>query len=408
MVGSSQKSEAYYLLGNIADAKGLITSDKGKQQTTFSGETIIKVLPGKGGALTMSLLSLNLLSPGVQTKSGSSGVIGLNLEKPPYKINYDQKTGALSSDFRSILHYDLIDKVKGFIPGSGKEEDVFYPYVEKMSGKINLKMPQDTKFAEGATTRLDGEITLTLSDPVLGALQNMRVVISIRDILMALTEPADVLRVQPVFIGTGPSDPTATGTVYLTLIRKAADMWSRCGSVRCLSIITNDPIYINNDDYRVIEGGRDAVQSGTSQAYDLMDEVNVVDAVEVFVVERWDPYYDGGGATWSSGTASAKIVTCDQQLDVPCPPPSSVCSGGSCGDVNYYHLAHELGHVLDLTHPGESSPGRPEGSAGSVLEPSGFCLDNPNAQSARNCREASNPLLYSGRSICTKSPEIMD
>jgi len=402
------QSRTYYLVGNLKDVRGEVVTDKGASQTSFSGEIAFQIRQDEKGALTMNLWNLNLLSPGVETGSGSSGVIGLNLQSPPYEVSYDQRTGSIYSQFGSTLHYALIDELKGFIPGGGEEQDVFYSYTETMSGNLKGKLSENLLLKEGGTASLEGEVNLVLDDSVLGSIRSMRVVLSIRDLWMAITEPAEVLKVQPVFIGSGPDDPTATGIVYATLIRRAADIWNRCGAERCLTLRSNDPIYIDEDDYRTIGGGWDAIDSGESEAYDLMDEVNVLDAVEVFVVDRWDPYCDGGGATWSSGTASAKIVTCDQQLDVPCPPPSSVCSGGSCGDVNYCHLAHELGHALDLTHPGEIKPGRPEGSAGSVLEPSGFCRDNPDAQSAHNCREASNPLLFWSRSICTGSPDISD
>jgi hypothetical protein len=407
------KAETYFLLGNIKDARGTIDTDRGTQQTSFSGEIALSLVLDEKGGQTLNLMRLNLLSPGVATANGQSGTIGLNLEEDSTKTNFERKSGQISSQFRSKLHYALIDKIKGFIPGGGKEEDVYYSYIETMSGQLDARLPQDLKLAEGSTASLDGEIVLTLDDPVIGALQNMRIIISIRDLWISITEPAEILNVQPVFIGTGRSDPTATGTVYPTLIRMAADIWNRCGTERCLTIRSNDPIYINDDGYRVIEGGRDAIIIGTSEAYDLMDEVDVLDAVEVFIVERWDPFYDGGGATWSSGTASSKIVTCDQQLDVPCPPPSELwgCSGGFCGDVNYYHLAHELGHVLNLCHPDPGEPcrsGMSRGTANSILEPSGFCRDNPDVQSARNCRLASSPLLYWGRSGCTGVPNIND
>lgn len=410
---AATKGETYFLMGNIKDASGVIDTDRGTQQTSFGGEIAFSLREDDKGIQTLELVRLNLLSPGVGTAAGPSGTIGLNLIEDSAKTNYDQKSGQISSQFRSRLHYALIDKTKGFIPGGGKESDVFYSYIETMSGQLDAKLPQDLKLAEGSTTSLNGEIVLVLDDPVIGALQNMRIVISIRDLWISMTEPAEILNVQPVFIGTGRSDPTATGTVYPTLIRRAAEIWNRCGTERCLTIRSNDPIYIDDDGYRVIEGGETAIITGTSEAYDLMDEVDVLDAVEVFVVERWDPFFDGGGATWSSGTASAKIVTCDQQLDVPCPPPSGLwgCSGGSCGDVNYYHLAHELGHVLNLCHPDPGDycgSGMSRGSANSILEPSGFCRDNPDVQSARNCRLSSSPLLYWGRSACTGSPDIGD
>ena len=217
--------------------------------------------------------------------------------------------------------------------------------------------------------------------------------------LEVLSLPASVLPIQPVFIGTGPSDPNATGTAFNELMNRAKDMWNRCGTVHCLVFDVRPPVYLNKNQYRVVDN--QAEMDAFSQEY------SATDAVEVFVAERFDvtlAVNAGGGGTYSSGTASARIVTCDQQLNVPCPPP---CGYGNSGDVNHYHLAHELGHVLNLDHP-NGAYGLQPSTAGSVMEGSGFCLDNPNVQSAKNCRNASNPLLTSGKAFCWGSPDIMD
>lgn len=95
-------------------------------------------------------------------------------------------------------------------------------------------------------------------------------------------------------------------------------------------------------------------------------------AVEVFFVEVSDPVgLHGGGVCYSGGTANTKIITYDTNLP-----------------INLYNLAHELGHALNLSHPpGNSTPG-------SLMEPSGFCADNPALMSNQNCDNASNPLFY--------------
>ena len=90
--------------------------------------------------------------------------------------------------------------------------------------------------------------------------------------------------------------------------------------------VVNEPIYINNSAYRVLDN--------SSEATSLKAEVNVANAVEVFVVERMSTSLAcswGGGACFSSGTASAKIVSCDQQMSVPCPCPSACSSYCPCG-----------------------------------------------------------------------------
>jgi hypothetical protein len=101
--------------------------------------------------------------------------------------------------------------------------------------------------------------------------------------------------------------------------------------------------------------------------------------IEIFFVDSFSPSdLYGGGATFSSGTANAQIVSSDENLLNP----------------NERHLAHEALHVLGLGHPGSSSSLTP-GSTGTVACPSGFYADNPDVQSVENGLNAANPLLIS-------------
>ncbi len=407
---AEEQEESYFLVGSLDDIKAVVATDAGEQQTSFKGEIAFEAEPDERGDLSLVLTRLNLVSSGVATEKGDSGVIGLDLvaqgDEPEYTASYDSRTGQFSVEFESTLHYAQIDEIKGYIPSKSEEGDLFFSYTESMGGKIDGRLPEAMKAADEGEVTMNAEIRLELESSVVGSLRSMVVYLDITKLRWYLeTSPTEILLVQPVFIGSGPSDPSATGTVYNTLLDRSAEVWDRCGTVRCIAIRSRTPVYVNNNAYRVL--------NSEAEAANLRAEVNVADAVEVFVVERWDPHYDGGGACWSSGTASAKIVTCDQQLAVPCPMPAglwgcSVGAGGTCGAVNYYHLAHELGHALNLLHPGEYRWGMVAGSSGSIMEPSGFCRDNPNVQSAKNCRSASSPLLYSGRATCTGSPDLMD
>ena len=118
----------------------------------------------------------------------------------------------------------------------------------------------------------------------------------------------------------------------------------------------------------------------------LRAEVNDSDCIEVFFVDEFDTASTwGGGATFSSGLASAKVISSDDNSE-------AVCAGGAC---NKTHLAHELGHVLALHHPGVG--GIPaymaNGSTGTLMCPSGFTADNPRRNSVANENNANNPLL---------------
>jgi hypothetical protein len=317
------------------------------------------------------------------------------------------------------LHYPLIDRIKGYRSQELKGGAHFVPFTEEMKATLKGKLPRGLRLAKDSAIGFNGKITLVLDDGDPGLVPLMFVRLSIEQLwVFADFEPSEILRIQPVFIGSGLMDPTATGVSFDTMIREAFDMWNRCGTERCMRILVDTPMYINNDAYRVLDNDVEAAS--------LKDEVNIADKIEIFVVERFADTMAvgwGGGGTYGSGTASAKIVTSDQNLNVPCPefcttletvPGSNaamctLCADTPrCGDVNYQHLSHELGHVLDLGHPPVPRPGLSPSTVGSVMEPSGFCCDNPDVQSARNCRNASNPVLFWGRSLCNETPDILD
>jgi len=118
-----------------------------------------------------------------------------------------------------------------------------------------------------------------------------------------------------------------------------------------------------------------------SEMNDLRSEVTDDDCIEIFFVNEFSPSSTyGGGATWFSGTASAQIISSDEQV--------------SCG-VDITHLAHEVGHAIGLKHPGSTgtAPGDIAGSSGTLLCPSGWERDNPRRQSWENGNNAYNPLF---------------
>ena len=407
-----EEDEYYYLVTNFTEQCTVLTDEKDDIETTLSGMVGFRVVSGPQGDLTISLGWLNLVVKGVPTQRGDSGVIGLTLATPEYETTYDSDTGRMTTAFSSDLHYELIDQEMGYqqLEPEG-ENDVFLPYTEEMTGNLTGAFPKDLQAVDGESAYFAGEVELLLdySSDVLGSL--MRIKFPIEKSLIWRVKFCQAIRIQPVFIGTGPTDPDRTGTAFDDLMTKAHELWDRCGTERCLKFTVLEPIYLNEPAYKVLDNN--------TEAADLRAEVNEDNAVEIFVVREMSTALAcgwGGGASFSSGTESAKIVSCDQQLSVPCPCPVSCqdyCPCGGCGDdastcgaVNPYHLAHELGHTLDLYHPPDASS-----TADSIMEPSGFCCDNPDVQSAKNCRNAENPLLYwtlCTSAACSGSPDIDD
>lgn len=395
----------YYLAGNLEEREATLQTRDGQLGARVFGSIGFQVSVQDKEALNIRLTRLNLVSEGVKTESGETGTIGLSLAESAVQIEYNARTGEISGEFESVLHYGLIDRLKGYRQQDCRGEcDQFESYTETMFGKLSGRFREPLAPAEKGSVRFEGEISLELTRPVLGIIERFRLVIIVV-VDWSLFQSAELLRIQPVFVGSGPSDPNATGTVFNTLMNYSRDMWNRCGTERCLGFVVNEPIYVNNSAYRVLDNDTEAVA--------FKNSIDVANAVEVFVAERMSTSLAcawGGGACFSGGTASAKVVSCDQQMAVPNPCPTactSFCPCGAClsGAINPYHLAHELGHALDLPHPPGSSP---PSTVNSIMEPSGFCCDNPNSQSAKNCRNAANPLLFTGLSICTGTPDIND
>ncbi len=402
---AEKQTEGYYLSGNLEVREVIYETREGRAESETFGSIRFFVPMGDEGTSRMQLESLNLVGEGFKTERGETGTIGISLAEAVEKVEYNPRTGEIHAPLVGTLHYELIDRIRGYRPQECKGEcDRFESYVETVQGELIGRFQEPLQPAEDGKNVLDLEIKYELAEEVLGVIHQIRV-IGIIVVNWTLFQSSEALRIQPVFVGSGPSDPNASGTAFNTLMSHSHDMWNRCASVRCLKFLVNDPIYVNNNAYRILDHEAEAIAfKGT---------VDVANAVEVFVAAQMSTSLAcswGGGACFSLGTASAKVVSCDQQMAVPCPCPSA-CSGycpcGSClcGAINPYHLAHELGHALNLPHP---SGAWSTSTVNSIMEPSGFCCDNPNAQSAKNCRNASNPLLFVTFSVCIGTPDIHD
>lgn len=165
-----------------------------------------------------------------------------------------------------------------------------------------------------------------------------------------------VVTIQPVFIGTGPDDATATGTSYDDMKAKAEEAWGKA----CISFEWLAPKYVDESEFKTLE--KDGVGDGYSEWKDLKgkeDAKGENNAIEVFFVSHMqtaagDNHASGDGTTYGSGTKGAKVIVSDDAT-ANCDPKSDGV------------LAHELGHAIgNCKHPsGKAS------AAGTCMEPTG-------------------------------------
>jgi hypothetical protein len=375
--GFSQEKEEGTMVIKFEKDNVNVEANSGKATTKFGGEVVYHVSQTTDET-TFQLKSLSLVTLPVKTTQGDSGNISVLLKPGSTKSKYTRRTMTISSEFTVDVHYPLIDKIKGFkkIKEEEKEGDDFRSYTESFTGTLTCSFrdkPQvDRKKEVKKSAKIKLKMKLKKKDIPQDTMDNIRDIGGDFDAVEVKVYPIwwffrKTLNVQPVFIRYTPATgvccgggPTATtGGSYTILRDRAIEMWDRC----CIALNFLPPVYIQNNNYRILSAAEAAPLRAT------YDNAN---AVEVYIVEVSDPVgMWGGGASFSSGTANAYVITFDTNLP-----------------INLLNLAHELGHSLGLWHPPWNS------TPGSLMEPSGFTLDNPPLMSDQNCNNASNPLVY--------------
>ncbi len=376
------ENEFQSLIAKVENIPAEIITDLDIQESRLKGEIIF--LLKKDEVIEIHLKRLNLLGSSVRCKEGNSGLLSLNLNRGSEKIKCSTE-GEINVDFKMKFHYPLITKKMVYLHPQARDQDYFNPYVDVAKGQLYGKFSSSlNKISENFLQRQEDEkitdlnFTIKMSATEYPWVKKIEVQPCLVDLVKQIGQ--NWLNIQPVFIRDGKNYQKPTGWAFGTMMQNAKSIWGKCG----IKFDILDPIYVENASYKVLKNRTEVIN--------LKDEVDIEDAIEIFVVTRFDPIRWGGGATFDSGTANAKIVTCDEQLKV------TDAEGKYLGAINMNHLAHELGHVLGLCHPDSGNPrSLIDGTRDTVMNVSGFYADNPSKQSQDNCDNADNALLYSRR-----------
>ena len=380
------------------------------------------ILSAKGEKIALAgRTSIYLEATEEDFKSGRLRVKGLNLlysDVPQAVLTYDkisrERKGALGfaldpNEGPQYLSYDekdgtLYGKLRGYIDAEFMTDTLFKTDKDlfetpKQTADIEFKMELKTPLAfedKGKElTKIDGAASFHIeayedirSEARSFSLYEMEFApIVVETTVYQFFEVARHLKIQPVRIGwritLAPHGIVWTfysGDGLGFGLPQLRAEWAKADVIFTI----NDWITVWDSSYWVFD---------ISESADLRSEVAVDDAVEVFFVYNFSPESMwGGGATYGSGTAGSKIITSD---------------GNARGGIDFTHLAHEVGHSMGLLHP----DGTPGVSTGTLMCPSGWMNDNPQANSQENEDNLSNPLftfafkLYSPGPDCTDSAD---
>ena|GEM_PF-1741131 len=343
----------------------------------------------------IAVQAINLVYDGVppgalgeHLKSGGGLGFAVDRAKGLQTLKYDPKSGAIHGAVRG--HIDLSALNRFATPQQDGDLDSYQAPRQpaRLRVLLALERPFDLSKADGEVVKAPARARLSLEADALPKfdLPSYKILHEELQLVIDFTRfvRLRVLRelcVQPVRIGWFKFNwngwiptivPRYSGAGLAFGMPGADTEWAKAD----VSFDVQDWMTVWNAGFREVS----ANSSGflTQEESDLIDTVDEAGCVEVFFIESFDPQgTHGGGATVGSGTSSAKIISSDNN---------------AVFGIDLTHLAHELGHVVGLGHPGNPG-GLTAGSTGTLMCPSGFMNDNPQVNSRDNRDNASNPLF---------------
>jgi hypothetical protein len=354
----------------------------------------------KGFNLVYFDVPQQMLAGKMETKNRTGSVgFAADLSKKPQILKYDAKEGRLRGEIKGQLDAAYMSAMIINEPSHDDKKDSFRTVTQPATVSVDLHMvsplekrSEDVKYDVYQT---EADVVLSLRAEAIQIEKTSLPSFEIRpDILnrvkievgpMFAWEVARELCVRPVRVGsfkfTQPRFAIKlTGSGLAFGQPGAATQWNKADTI--FNYRTWRTIWKSG--FLIVSTNADFTTS-TEQA-DLLDEVDEADCIEVYFIDEYDPVeWGGGGAAWGRGTANAKIITSDAVAD---------------GGVDFTHLAHELGHVMGLTHPAGGVS-----SSNTLMCPSGWLNDNPTRNSQENENLLSNPLFTFAIKVRSPGPD---
>jgi hypothetical protein len=328
-----------------------------------------------------------------------TGTLGFSVSGESQRVTYDQLTQTVKGKLVGIVN------IPGYIDPDPKPLDRQHKHGAHLFGaptqqaRLNLsfRVEKDLQELIGRDGQVDFDGDLKL-DMDVGSLEELKIPgygITMKptrvavDFGWAFVEIARRLCVQPVRIGRFSQRPWPP---YF-MIRLSGDGLP-FGKPGADTEWKKADLIFNWKAWQTVFAN-DLFEFSQSEASDLRATFDDPQCVEVFFVDSFSPSpFWGGGASFDSGTASAQIISTDENADF---------------GVDLTHLAHELGHAVSLCHPSDSyCEARPEmnpASTGTLMCPSGFNNDNPTINSVENENNINNPLMTFGLKIVSAGPD---
>jgi hypothetical protein len=391
-----EAAESVQLVLN-ADVNSKLTTPDGRSQSlTGRVSTYLTRQTGQSSETGYMVNAMNIVYFGVpqamlsgrEARGKPTGVLGFSLTmgKVPQLLTLDLKSNEFRGTLRGQLDYpQLFDLTK--VKTDPKLDDIDVPtQPAKVTVRIKpskaIKQPTETKSMVQMEAKIDLEIdaaALKLYDLNGYKIVTKEAFAHVDVAFRPWWEVAKRLCLQPVAIARERYLTPELPPITIAISGSGLDF----GIVGANSEWNKADIVFEVRDWNLVHDVSYSTLTEDEES-DLLAEVDVDDCIEIFFVNRFEPSENhGGGVTFSGGGANSKIISSDENAFF---------------GVDLTHLAHELGHVMTFKHPGAgyptaAQPHRVDGSAGTLMCPSGFRNDNPQRNSQWNADKASNPLF---------------
>lgn len=381
------RAHEYWLLR--LNTTATVTTDLGPQKARLHGECILVVDGDAGSRRAVSAARFTVAvgsTFGSQRETGVVTVVGCCSTG---LLTEQRNRAQMRCDVEAQINDEHIDAVK--VPDRGKGcyyRPAFEPCAAHIMGELEPASKRGWRFRKG-------ELRIVCAAGDIGQVRLIempldRLILTRIPALAGVTvsgpaadsnSPYDpcvasmrrTITVQPVGFRTGPMDPSPSASTAAAQLATAQAVWNK----GCIDINIRPTVFIDNATLKTSSD-----QTAIRAAYTDADPA----VIEIFFVQN-ALTGSGGGNSGAIGVASCKAVIAEP-------------NGG-----NPVLVSHELGHVLNLLHPGAGSNSDP----GTVMQPTGSAM-NPgtNLVTHNMCISIANPVLGTTTTACCFSHDKGD
>ena len=372
------------------DVPGIITTSAGPRTSRVRGEAVIVVLGDHEKTRGLYLDRFGIAAAGVEAHNSHTGIITVRGLSASGAVSFGRRVDKVRIDAACDINYESLDRARGKAINKGC---YYIPATEPAAAVIEGQVATTGRQLESARIYVScaaGEfeevvaievlLKKALLKPIPGPEVHYRFgkgeewapsLDSNLDSNVCVGTMRRQLIVQPVAFRSSASDPSPSGSTSAAQLATAQTVWTK----GCIDLVIRSTVTITNSTLKT-SSDLTAIRGAYTDS-----DPNVI---EVFFVQN-TLSATGGGNAGAIGVASCKPVIAE---------PNS---------GNPVLVAHELGHVLNLLHPGAGSNSDP----GTVMAPTGSAMV-PGTQLATHimCTSIANPVLQTTTTACCLTHDI--